>query len=103
MAFPRLQLGMAEYLALGGATRTGDLSFGPTPERPETWLPPDAPLVTLPVLDDDLERLLDAASAADDGRAATPHLQILLRGSGADVGGTHPKGPLLHDGVECVA
>ncbi len=37
--FPELELGMPEFLALGGLSRTGDLAFGSTPEAPERWIP----------------------------------------------------------------
>jgi len=37
--FPELELGMPEFLALGGLWRTGDLAFGSTPEAPKTWTP----------------------------------------------------------------
>ena len=101
-AFPHRRLGMAEYLALGGTTRTGDLAFGPTPDGPRTWVPDEAPLLHLPAAEDDIAALLAAAEAIEDGRSASHHLQVLLRNS-ADVGGARPKARLRHRGRQWIA
>lgn len=101
-AFPALQLGMAEFLALGSQQRTGDLAFGPDPTTPQTWIPEDAPLLGLPDASDDLEDLLDAAAAVEAGQPTDRHLHMLFRSS-ADVGGARPKARLTHDGAEWIA
>lgn len=92
-AFPQRTLTMPEYLALGGMDRTGDLAFGPTPEAPQTWVPPEAPLMELPSDEDDLEALMQAAEAVDQGNTEGHHLKLLVRNS-ADLGGARPKARL---------
>lgn len=101
-AYPTLSFGMAEYLALGTSTRTGDLAFGPTPEGPLTWNPGSEPLLHLPRDDDDLEALVRAAAAVDAGEAEAHHLRLLLRHS-RDVGGARPKVRLRHAGRDVIA
>ncbi len=100
-AYPDLTLGMAEYLASGGSRRTGDLSYGPTPDRPETWHPATPPSFGLPGDEDDVDMLLDAATAAEEGRASPSHLALLLRSS--DAGGARPKARLRRDGHDWIA
>ncbi|WP_372426111.1 type II toxin-antitoxin system HipA family toxin [Salinarimonas chemoclinalis] len=101
-AYPDLDLGMMEMLALGGAERTGDLLFGPTPDGPETWRPATRALARLPDAEDDLEALLAAARAADEGDATADHLGLLFRSS-RDVGGARPKARLRRDAREYIA
>lgn len=101
MAYPSLQLGMGEFLALGGKSRTGDLAFGPSPSGPATWVP-GAPLVVLPSEEDDLEELVRAVDAVENGAASQHHLHLLARGS-ADLGGARPKARLKHDGRDWIA
>jgi serine/threonine-protein kinase HipA len=102
-AFPNLILGMAEFLALGTLQRTGDLAFGPDPDRgPETWVPADSPLLELPREDDDLAALQAAAEAVETGLPTKTHLQMLVKSS-ADVGGARPKARIRHDGLEWIA
>lgn len=101
-AFPSRRLSMPEFLALGGLSRTGDLAFGATPAGPETWLPGDEPLLTLPSDDDDIEALTQAAIALDQGEGNEHHLRLLLRAS-ADVGGARPKTRLRHQGIDWIA
>ncbi len=102
MAFPSLSASMPEYLALGGLDRTGDLAFGSTPDRPETWRPSEEPLVKLPKGDDDLEAVSRAAQAVEQGDASVSHLALLVRTS-ADIGGARPKARLRHLGREWIA
>lgn len=101
-AFPDLSLGMMEMLALGGAGRTGNLLFGPNPEVVSTWVPEVDPLVRLPDDNDDLEALLDAATAVDEGEATRDHLMMLVRSS-RDVGGARPKARIRWNGGEHIA
>ena len=101
-AFPTLRLGMAEYLALGGASRTGDLAFGPTPDGRLTWVPENEPQLAIPSDDDDLDALQEAAKAVDEGEKDGHHLRLLVRHS-ADIGGARPKARLKHKGKEWIA
>ena len=101
-AFPRLKLGMPEFLALGGLSRTGDLAFGPTPDAPETWTPEDEPALVLPADEDSLEDLLTAAESVDAGDAPRHYLTRLIRHS-SDVGGARPKARLRSGGREWIA
>ena len=101
-AFPRVTLGMPEFLALGGPGRTGDLAFGPTPAGPERWIPDDEPLLGLPREEDDLETLMGAAAAVDAGDAEGHHFKLLFRKS-ADIGGARPKARIRHEGKDWIA
>ena len=102
-AFPKSVLSMPEYLALGGTDRTGDLAFGPTPEAgPQTWTPAEEPLVAIPRETDDLEALIAAAAAVDEGGGAKHHFRLLFRPS-ADVGGARPKARIRHEGRQWIA
>lgn len=102
-AFPNRHLSMPEYLALGGLGRTGDLAFGPSPNRPATWVPGEAPLMILPDDDDDdIEALLTAAAAVDQGTGGRHHLERLFRKS-SDLGGARPKARLRHEGDDWIA
>jgi serine/threonine-protein kinase HipA len=97
-AYPNQTFGMGEYLAAVGEERTGELSFGPTPDSgPMRWLPDEQPLLVLPSEEDTLHELLTAAEAVEAGQASNRHLQRLFRGS-ADQGGARPKASLLHAG-----
>jgi serine/threonine-protein kinase HipA len=98
-AFPSQPFGMGEFLAAGGEERTGELSFGPTPDSgPQRWLPDERPLLALPSEQDTLQELFTAAEAVEAGQANTHHLQRLFRNS-ADQGGARPKANLVHDGL----
>jgi len=102
-AYPQRTLGMAELLALGGFERTGDLAFGPTPDAPpQSWRPPESPLLTLPEQEETLEDLLIAADAVEDQQATPHHLGRLLRSS-ADIGGARPKARIRLDGRSWIA
>jgi serine/threonine-protein kinase HipA len=97
-AFPSQTFGMGEFLAAVGEERTGELSFGPTPDSgPMRWLPDEQPLLALPSEKDTLQELFRAAEAVEAGQANTHHLQRLFRNS-ADQGGARPKTNLLHEG-----
>jgi serine/threonine-protein kinase HipA len=97
-AFPSQTFGMGEFLAAVGEERTGELSFGPTPDSgPMRWLPDEQPLLALPSEEDTLQELFRAAEAVEAGQASTHHLQRLFRDS-ADQGGARPKANLLHEG-----
>ncbi|CAO4145495.1 hypothetical protein LPLAFNJD_LOCUS1955 [Methylorubrum aminovorans] len=101
-AFPQRELGMPEFLALGGLSRTGDLAFGPTPDAPATWTPEEEPALVLPADEDSLEDLLAAAESVDAGEAPRHHLARLVRNS-SDVGGARPKARLRSGGREWIA
>ncbi|KAB0267871.1 type II toxin-antitoxin system HipA family toxin [Microvirga brassicacearum] len=91
MAFEACSLGAGEFLALGSSDRTGDLAFGASAERgPGIWRPEDLSPAEHPMLVNDLEALMAAAMAADEGRATADELALLVRTS-ADVGGARPK------------
>jgi len=97
-AFPSQTFGMGEFLAAVGEERTGELSFGPTPDSgPMRWLPDELPLLALPSEQETLQELFRAAEAVETGEANTHHLQRLFRNS-ADQGGARPKATLLHEG-----
>ncbi len=100
--FPSLRLGVPEELALGGLRRTGDLAFGPTPDGPASWRPDEEFLVTLPDDVDDVEALLAAVAAVDDGEEDRHHLALLVRTS-ADVGDARPKARLRHGEADWIA
>jgi serine/threonine-protein kinase HipA len=91
MVFEASTFGAAELLAAGTTARTGDLAFGPTPEAgPGTYYPDPAFLPTSPEATSDLEALMKAAIAADEGSATQEQLSLLVHVS-ADVGGARPK------------
>jgi len=97
-AFPGQMFGMGEFLAAVGEERTGELSFGPTPESgPMRWLPDKEPLLTLPSDQDTLQEPFEAAEAVEAGQAHMHHLQRLFRHS-ADQGGARPKATLVREG-----
>lgn len=88
--FPELELGMPEFLALGGLSRTGDLAFGSTPEAPERWTPRMEAALERAQSEDDLEGALIAAEKYEQGEASARQLaQLLIHSS--DVGGARPK------------
>lgn len=95
-AFPDRKMDMAEYLALAGEERSGELSFGPDPSGPERWLP-SPPLVELPDGGQDLEALAEAAEQFEEGEPSEKHVILLLKGSAA-IGGARPKGTFRSDG-----
>jgi serine/threonine-protein kinase HipA len=91
MAFETSTLGAAKLLAAGTTARTGDLAFGASVEAGPGTYHPDITLS--PAISDasaDLEALMIAAIAADEGSATHEQL-ILLVGACADVGGARPK------------
>ncbi|MDF2811114.1 MAG: phosphatidylinositol kinase [Microvirga sp.] len=91
MAFEACSLGAGEILALGSIDRTGDLAFGASAERgPGPWRPDDLSPAEHPMRVNDLEALMVAATAADEGSATADELALLVRSS-ADVGGARPK------------
>jgi serine/threonine-protein kinase HipA len=90
-AFEASTFGAVELLAAGTTARTGDLAFGPMPEAgPGTYYPDRALLPTSPEATSDLEALMKAAIAADEGSATQEQLSLLVHVS-ADVGGARPK------------
>lgn len=96
--FPSQVFGMGEFLAAVGEERTGELSFGPTPDSgPMRWLPDECPLLALPSEQDTLQELFKAAEAIEAGQAGPCHLQLLFRNS-ADQGGARPKATLSYKG-----
>jgi serine/threonine-protein kinase HipA len=103
-AYPNQSFGMGEYLAASSDNRTGELSFGHSPDKPpEVWRPETRGLIDLPDDSETLEDLLAAADALEDGKASRHHIQLLLR-SGTDVGGARPKVRLRRaDGSEWIA
>lgn len=102
-AYPHRTLGMAEFLALGGLERTGDLAFGPTPDAPpQSWRPSETPLLILPEQKETLEDLMIAADAVEDQEATPHHLGRLLRSS-ADIGGARPKARIWLEGRSWIA
>ena len=76
-AYPDLDLGIAEYLASGGDRRTGDLLYGPTPDRPETWRPAAERSGGF-AAEDEVGVLLDAAMEAEDGAATADQIALRL-------------------------
>jgi serine/threonine-protein kinase HipA len=100
MAYPDIHLGAPEWLAASGNDRVGNLQFGPTGAGPSVWVPAQA-MLDLPSDEDDLEDLMDAADAFENGVATTSHLAKLLD-SGADIGGARPKVRLSQHGESWV-
>ena len=100
-AYPDQKWGMAEFLAVAGEDRTGDLLFGPDPAGPERFVPGRA-MIDLPEEESSLEALLEAAEAMDRGQPRRHHLDLLFRGS-ADVGGGRPKTRVRRDGRSWIA
>ncbi|MGK7871358.1 type II toxin-antitoxin system HipA family toxin [Falsiroseomonas sp. E2-1-a20] len=95
-AYPDRKMDMAEYLALAGDERSGELSFGPDESGPSRWLP-DKPLVELTDGEQDLEALAEAAERFEEGQPADRHVMLLLRDSAA-IGGARPKGTFRSEG-----
>jgi serine/threonine-protein kinase HipA len=90
-AFETSTFGAAELLAAGTTARTGDLAFGASAQAgPGTYDPDQARCPTSPDASSDLEALMTAAIAADEGSATQEQLVLLVR-AGADVGGARPK------------
>ncbi|MGN8096532.1 type II toxin-antitoxin system HipA family toxin [Methylobacterium sp. 22177] len=88
--FPELELGMPEFLALGGLSRTGDLAFGSTPEAPERWKPRADAALELVQSEDVLEEVLIAAENYEGGDASADQLTQLFMHS-SDIGGARLK------------
>lgn len=102
-AFPHQVFGDAEFLAACGLNRTGALNFGPDPYlAPQRWFPSEDPMLDLVDGDADIERLLNAAAAADDGNPDKSDLYFLFRDS-ADIGGARPKARVHLDGKSWIA
>jgi len=74
-----LELGMPEFLAPGGLSRTGDLAFGSTPEAPERWKPRADAALELVQSEDVLEEVLIAAENYEGGDASADQLDVALR------------------------
>lgn len=90
-AFETFTFGAAELLAAGTTARTGDLAFGASVQAgPGTHHPDPALCAASPEASSDLEALMTAAIAADEGSATREQLALLVRAS-ADVGGARPK------------
>jgi serine/threonine-protein kinase HipA len=90
-AFEASTLGAAELLAAGTTARTGDLAFGASAEAgPGSYFPDQALCPVSLEANSDLEALMTAAIAADEGSATQEQLTLLVRAS-ADVGGARPK------------
>jgi serine/threonine-protein kinase HipA len=90
-AFEAFTFGAAELLAAGTTARTGDLAFGASAQAgPGAYYPDQARCLTSPEASSDLEALMRAAIAADEGSATQEQLALLVRAS-ADVGGARPK------------
>jgi serine/threonine-protein kinase HipA len=90
-AFEASTFGAAELLAAGTTARTGDLVFGALAQAgPGTYHPDQALCPASPEAKSDLEALMTAAIAADEGSATQEQLALLVRAS-ADVGGARPK------------
>ncbi|WP_179240066.1 type II toxin-antitoxin system HipA family toxin, partial [Methylobacterium radiotolerans] len=85
-----LELGMPEFLAPGGLSRTGDLAFGSTPEAPERWKPRADAALELVQSEDVLEEVLIAAENYEGGDASADQLAQLFMHS-SDIGGARPK------------
>lgn len=101
-AFPELELGMPEFLALGGLSRTGDLACGSTPEGPETWTPRPEAALELAQGEVDFEDVLIAAETYEGGEASAHQLaQLLLHSS--DIGGARPKARIQSSDREWIA
>lgn len=101
-AYPTLQLGMGELLALGGDDRTGDLLFGPDPSGPSTWSPTAPAQGRHLAREDNLAQLLEAAVAMEEGKITDPGLRMLMRSS-ADIGGARPKTRFKSEGRSWIA
>jgi serine/threonine-protein kinase HipA len=90
-AFEMFTFGAAELLAAGTTARTGDLAFGASAQAGTgTYYPDQALWPASPDASSDLEALMTAAIAADEGSATQEQLALLVRAS-ADVGGARPK------------
>jgi serine/threonine-protein kinase HipA len=90
-AFEASTFGAAELLAAGTTARTGDLAFGPSAKaEPGTYYPDQALCQISSEASSDLEAMMTAAIAADEGGATQEQLTLLVRAS-ADVGGARPK------------
>jgi serine/threonine-protein kinase HipA len=101
--FPNQFFGMAEYLAAAGDDRTGFLRFGATPERgPEQWLPDGGQVPSLVDVAEDLDALVAAAEAVDEGQATAVQLHLLFRSS-VDFGGARPKARTRKGGESFIA
>lgn len=101
-ALPELELGMPEFLAMGGPLRTGDLAFGSTAEAPERWTSRMDAVLGHAQSEDDLEGALIAAEKYEEGEASARQLaQLLIHSS--DVGGARPKTRVRIEDKEWIA
>ncbi len=101
-AYLELELGMPEFLALGGPSRTGDLAFGSTPEAPERWTPRTDAAPGLAQSEGVLEEMLIAAENYEGGEASADQLAKLLMHS-SDIGGARPKARIRISDKEWIA
>ncbi len=102
-AFPNQPFGMGEFLAAAGDDRTGYLRFGATAEDgPAQWMPAGKQRLALAEGGEDLEALMKAAEAVDEGEPTQTQLQMLFRSS-ADIGGARPKVRIKRDGLPYIA
>jgi serine/threonine-protein kinase HipA len=102
-AFPNQVFGMGEFLAAAGDNRTGYLRFGATAKSgPSQWKPDGEAKLELADGAEELEALMKAAEAADDGQPTTTQLELLFRSS-ADVGGARPKARIMRKGKPFIA
>ncbi|MGQ9366384.1 type II toxin-antitoxin system HipA family toxin [Azospirillum sp. ST 5-10] len=101
LAYPDVPLRTPEYIAAAGDDRIGHLRFGPDADGPGVWVPAPA-LLVLPTDADDLEALMEAADAVENGVANRSHLTRLLD-SAADIGGARPKTRIRIDGEAWIA
>ncbi|MGT2481473.1 type II toxin-antitoxin system HipA family toxin [Methylobacterium oryzae CBMB20] len=101
-AYPELELGMPEFLALGGPSRTGDLAFGSTPEAPERWTPRTDAAPELVQSEGVLEEMLIAAENYEGGEASADQLAKLLMHS-SNIGGARPKARIWISDKEWIA
>jgi serine/threonine-protein kinase HipA len=96
-AFPNQVFGMGEFLAAAGDDRTGYLRFGPTAQGgPSQWKPDGESKFELADGTEELEALLKAAEAADEGQPTKTQLELLFRSS-TDVGGARPKARIIRE------
>ncbi len=100
-AFPAQVFGVAEQLAACGDERAGFISCGPTPDRPERWIPDASATLELAQGHETIDDLVAAAIAADKDEANPTQLRALFRSS-SDIGGARPKARVRHDGREWI-
>lgn len=103
-AFPDHNFRQIDFLAAAGPERTGSLQTGfKAEEGPRSWRPAVTQIRQLPPVDMmQLEDLMAAADAQENGTAAPEHIQLLFRGS-PDVGGARPKSRVIKNGEGWIA